>query len=329
MHVPFKILTVLLVVAVEGCAKHEDGVLEGQPGGPYRLSLTLEPPQPEAGVDTILNFQLAYAQSGQPVQDLQIAHERLIHNFIVNLDFSSFAHIHHEDFYPVSERDRAAATLRFPYRFPTVGRYRVVSEFAHRNRSWTKRFDITVGNPKATADRPLDTARTRQVGAYTASLRVSPETPVAGFETELVLVIERNGSPVNNLGLFLGSELHGAAWRDDGRYFGHVHSYTPKVAAILELAKERGGDPATRGARVQEMLVQLMCLQSELVFPGPEVPMRYVFPEPGRYHLFLQAAPGGKPKVFRFALDVATVGDETDVAALALPATKWPSGTEP
>ena len=327
MRYPLSILAVLLAIA--GCAEHGDGVLEGQPGGPYRLNLILDPPVPEPGAHTVLSFQLSYAQSGQPVHDLQIAHERLIHNFIVNLDFSSFAHIHHEDFYPVSERDRATATLRFPYRFPTAGRYRIVSEFAHRNRSWTKHFDIVVGAPNASAHRPANTERTRQFGDYTGSLRVSPEMPVAGFETELVLVINRNGTPVNDLGLYLGSELHGAAWRDDGRYFGHIHSYTPKVAAILALAHERGGDPATRGARIQEMLVQLMCLQSELVFPGPEVPIRYVFPEPGRYHLFLQAAPGGEPHVFRFALDVVAIAGKADVNAPALPTPERLSGTAP
>ena len=314
MRYSLRTLTVLLALA--GCAEHEDGLLEGRPGGPYRLSLALDPPVPKAGEEVTLSFQLSYAQSGTPVTDLQIAHERLVHNFIVNLDFSSFDHIHHEDFYPMTERDRAAATLRFPYRFPSAGRYRIVSEFAHRNRSWTKHFDIEVGALKAGTDVPTDTARTRQFGDYTATLRVSPASPEAGFETELLLVLARNGNPVTDLGLYLGSELHGAAWRDDGRFFGHLHSYTPKIAAILELARERGGDPATRGARIQGMLVQLMCLPSALTFPGPEVPMRYVFPAPGRYHLFLQAAPGGEPRVFRFALDVAAYTDEADASVL-------------
>lgn len=310
----YRIAVLIVVVVLAACAKQDDGVFEGQPGGPYRLTLALDPPEPQVGEQTTLRFQLTHAQSGTPVKDLQIAHERLIHNFIVNLDFSSFAHIHHEDFYGVTAHDKASGTLHFPYRFPSAGHYRIVSEFAHHNRSWTKHFDIQVGESNLSAPISADTALIRQFGDYTAALYVSPDAPEVGFETELLLELERNGKPVTDLELYLGSELHGAVWRDDGRFFGHLHSYTPKIAAILERAHERGGDPATRGARIQEMLVQLMCLPSALTFPGPQVPMRYVFAALGRYHLFIQGAPGGGPQVFRFALDVAGDGYETSAS---------------
>jgi hypothetical protein len=296
-------LAALLVVA--GCADHRESPLEGRPGGPYRLTLSLDPPDPEPGQETLLSWQLTYTQSGEPVRDLLVAHERLIHNFIVNLDFSSFAHLHHEDFHQVTERELATASLRFPYRFPAAGRYRIVGEFAHRNVSWTKHFDIAIGDAAAPLHEAADTARTKQFGEYTATLEASPTTPIAGYEVELVLTLERGGEPVTDLGLYLGSELHGIMWRDDGKYFGHLHSYTPRVAAIIEMAHDRDADPTTRGAQIAQMMVQLMCMESELVFRGPTIPMRYVFPEPGRYHLFLQAAPGGVPRVFQFAIDVA------------------------
>ena len=100
-------LAYLLITLLSGCTDSNDtthghsdsrGVLTGRPGGPYQLTLTLDPPVPRAGADTSLSFRLTKARSGLPVADLQVAHERLIHNFIVAHDFSSFAHIHHEDF---------------------------------------------------------------------------------------------------------------------------------------------------------------------------------------------------------------------------------------
>lgn len=273
------------------------------------MTLALDPPAPRPGEETLLAFRLTHAQSGEPVRDLQLAHERLVHNFIVDLGFRTFAHIHHEDFAPVTEADRAQATLRFPYTFPVPGSYRIVSEFARHDRVWTKHFDVTVGvagpvqGPVQATDRREDVA-----GAYRATIAVTPAQPVAGFETAIELTLTRDGLPVTDLALHLGSELHGAVWREDGRYFGHLHSYTPRVAAIMALAHDRDVPASERGGRIAEMMVQLMCLEAEQVFPGPAVPVRYVFPEPGRYHVFLETAPGGTPRVFDFVLDVAAPG---------------------
>lgn len=297
---------VLMLLLLGGCGNQQEQPLEGRPGGPFRLTLALDPAHPQPGEETELSFQLTYSKSGKPVTDLQVAHERLMHTFITDLDFTSFAHIHHEDFQPVTAQDREAGRLRFPYRFPRAGHYRIVSEFAHRNRSWEKHFDIEVGVAPNERTAAHDPARSRSVGAYTATLDVSPELPVAGFETEIVLRLEKSGAPVTDLELYLGSELHGAMWRDDGKFFGHLHSYTPRVAAIIELAHDRGVSLSERGSRIAEMMVQLMCLEAELVFRGPTIPMRYVFPEAGRYHVFLQTAPGGEPVVFQFALDVVS-----------------------
>lgn len=296
----------VLLAGLGGCGESADEPRVGRPGGPYRLVLHTEPAQPLPGEETWLEFTLTYTATGKPVTDLQLAHERLMHNFITDLGFRSFAHIHHEDFAPLSDADRRAGRLRFPYRFPQAGQYRIVSEFAHRDRSWVKQFDLAVGEPRAVAS-PVaaDPVRERRVGAYTAQLRISPEVPRAGFETDLNLHLERDGEPVTNLALYLGTELHGAVWRDDGRNFGHLHSYTPRVAAIIDLAHDREVAPAARGARIAEMMVQLMCLDAELVFNGPDIPMRTVFPQAGRYHVFLQVAPGGEPIVFPFVIDVA------------------------
>ena len=61
----------------------------------------------------------------------------------------------------------------------------------------------------------------------------SPDKIYPGEEVELSLSIEREGLPVSNLQTFLGSELHGAVWRDDLRDFGHLHSFTPKMENLL------------------------------------------------------------------------------------------------
>lgn len=307
-------LLFVAVVALVGCERADNSVLTARPGGPYELQLHMEPALPTAGETTQLTFQLRYRTSGKPVRDLQIAHERLLHNFITDLDFASFAHIHHEDFSPLTAIDRDTATVSFPYQFPHAGNFRIVSEFVHRDRGWTKHFDVVVKGTRRDEIAEHDLSRQRLVGDTTATMRVVPEQVIAGFETEIELRLERGGEPVDNLELYLGTELHGAVWREDGKYFGHLHSYTPKVAAIMQLAHDREIAPAARGTRIAEMMVQLMCLESELEFPGPVIPMRYVFPEAGRYHLFLEVAPGGQPRVFPFVLDVLAVNAKQGLA---------------
>lgn len=304
-----------LVLGLCGCAESADTPLVGRPGGPYELVLTTAPVAPQPGAETWLEFTLTYTATGKPVTDLQLAHERYLHTFITDLGFRSFAHIHHEDFAAVSEADRRAGRLRFPYRFPQAGHYRIVSEFAHRDRNWVKQFELVVGEPGASATAAaIEPARVSEVGDFTARLRLHPEVPRAGFETDLSLHLERHGEPVTNLELYLGTELHGAVWREDGRNFGHLHSYTPRVAAIMELAHDRELEPAARGPRIAEMMVQLMCLEAELVFNGPDIPMRTVFPQAGRYHVFLQVAPGGEPIVFPFVIDVAAPAAVVDAS---------------
>ena len=85
----------------------------------------------------------------------------------------------------------------------------------------------------------------------------------------------------------LGSELHGAVWRDDLRDFGHLHSFTPKMENLLSQISGREGNREYL-SQLQAALVELMCGKSELVFPGPIVPLRYTFPNEGHTHLFLK-----------------------------------------
>ena len=288
------------LLGLAACSEPAPPEREGSPAGPYRLTLTLDPPAPTTTADTTLSFQLTHRASGEPVRDLQIVHERALHTFIVARDFSSFAHVHHEDFTAITDADRAQGILRFPYRFPAPGTYRIVNEFTHRDRSWRKRFDVTVGTPAAVAVATPDLGRERQVGAYRAVLSMSPAQPVAGHEAELVVELRRDGQAVTNLQLWLGAEAHMAVWREDGEEFGHAHSYTPDMARMMADMQGHRMDEAHSAA----MMLKMMSAPPRLVYPGPVIPVRHVFPTAGRYRVFIQCAPGGQSLVLPFAVDV-------------------------
>ncbi len=292
-----------LATLVAGCERTPDPRRHGEPAGPYDLSLVLGPPAPVAGMDTTLRFELRTRRDQLPVQDLQVVHERRLHTFIVAQDFGSFAHLHQEDSAPLSAADLAAGRFSFVYRFPTAGAYLVQSEFTHRDRGWQQRFELDVaGAPEP--PRALDKSRTQQVGAYRATLAVAPDPPRAGQETAMALRLERNGSPVTDLQLLLGSEVHVAVWSLDGRRFAHTHSYTAGMAAMMDKMRSHGGSAAAHLA----MMLAESTAPARLEFPGPEVPVRQVFPGSGTYVVFMQVAPGGRPMVLRFVLDVAPSG---------------------
>jgi hypothetical protein len=288
------------LLGLAGCGESAPTPLEGSPAGPYRLTLMLGPAAPQPGTDTLLNFELTQRASGAPVHDLQIVHERALHTFIVARDFSSFAHLHHEDFGPIDAADRDAGRQRFAYRFPATGDYRIVSEFTHRDRSWSQRFDVRVGHGAAPAAPPVDLKRMRRIGDYAARLEVSPAQPVAGHEAELVLALHRDGQPVTNLALWLGAEAHVAVWRSDGEQFGHAHSYTPEMARMMAAMQGHRVDAAHSAA----MMLKMMSAPPRLVYPGPVIPVRHVFPTSGLYHVFIQCAPGGQSLVVPFTLEV-------------------------
>ncbi|MEM7543828.1 MAG: hypothetical protein AAF384_19900 [Pseudomonadota bacterium] len=287
--------------------------MAGRGAGPYALNLTIDP-APGAGEASEIYATLTRKRTGEPVTGLQILHERTLHNFIVNLDFSSFVHIHHEDFSAITQADRDRATFHFPYAFPRPGNYRMVSEFTHRDRSWTTHFDIEVG--AGVRPRSLDLSPWNEVNGISAKLATSPAVPVAGFETELVIALSRDGVDVTDLELILGSEVHMALWRSDGRHFGHAHTYTPHMAAMM--ADLDDASPVLRASKMADMMVAMMNMPSELVFTGPRLPLRYVFPEPGSYVLFLQCAPRGVATVFKFIVDVARFEEGMDTAIVSI-----------
>ena len=295
--------TLLAGLLVAGCSRDGEGLV-GTPLGPYTLRLTPKPAAPMPGEPTRLSFQLTRTQDGAPVGDLQRVHERYLHTFIVARDFSSFAHIHHEDFATLTDADRAAGRFQFDYRFPQAGVYRIVSEFTHRDRAWMKQFDFPVGHPGATPLVQIDPSPEQSVGDYRARLAVSPAQPVAGQEAELVFDLSRSGQPVRDLQLLLGAETHVAIWKLDGTAFGHTHSYTPRMAAMMS---RMAGHTMSAGHSAA-MMLQMMSLPPELVYPGPRVPVRHTFQEAGDYVLFAQFAPGGQTLHFRFMLRVAEAG---------------------
>ncbi|MCS6924706.1 MAG: hypothetical protein NZ578_02270 [Candidatus Binatia bacterium] len=258
------------------------------------------------------------------MRDLQILHERVLHTFIVSSDFATFAHMHHEDFFPLTPHDLATATFRYPYVFPQAGEYLIAGEFTRKDRSWTKQFRVRVEGEPPAGRLEANLRRQQIVGTYTVSLALSPDPPVAGHEVELVIRLTRDGAPVTNLEPYLGTEVHMATWRLDGEHFGHQHTYTPEMAAMMVMMRNHASDPDHMAA----MMVRLMRTPARQVYVGPELPVHHVFPAPGTYVLFFECAPGGVPLVTSFMVEVVPYeeGRDTTVQSIVTPGVAPPGG---
>ena len=312
-------LICFLSVVFLGCWGTQEGALVGQPAGPYRLELKLDPPQPWVGQAVTLTYRVTDAATQEPISDLQILHERVVHTFIVSRDLTIFAHTHQEDFFPLTPQDLQTATFHFPHTFPKAGDYFIVSEFTYKNRSWVKHFTLTVKDEGESAQRDLvptesapDLRRDKTFGSYRIALRTSPDPLVAGHDTELVCHLTRDGAPVTNLGLYLGTEVHMATWRLDGEHFGHQHTYTPEMAAMIAMMRDHTSDPPHMAQMMTQMMVQLMSGPAKQVYTGPELPVHHVFPAPGIYKLFFECAPGGQPLVADFLVQVVEYNEGID-----------------
>ena len=287
-----------LVLLYAGCTS-KAGHLVGEGGGPYTMTLSTGDAEWVTGSPIDITFKLLDSRTGNPINTLQTAHERLMHIFITDERLEYFAHVHILG--EVGDEEIVEGEYSARHTFNKPGSYRLVVEFVHLNRIWHKSFSLPVVT-RSDSPKDIDRGIPKRRG-YQLRLD-SPDKIYPGKEVELNLSIEREGLPVSNLQTFLGSELHGAVWRDDLRDFGHLHSFTPKMENLLNQISSREGNSRISPRQLQAALVELMCGESELVFPGPLVPLRYTFPNEGIYHLFLQVAPLGVPITEKFILEV-------------------------
>jgi hypothetical protein len=114
-----------------------------------------------------------------------------------------------------------------------------------------------------------------------------------------------------------------AAWRLDGEHFGHQHTYTPEMAAMMAMMRDHTSDPN----HMARMMVQLMRGPARQVYTGPELPVHHIFPTPGIYKLFFECAPAGKILVADFMVKVVEYSEGTDTAVHSIvPVSASPAG---
>jgi hypothetical protein len=232
------------------------------------VDLETVPEQPVAQQPSTL--RLKFRRGGQPVQ-LTLSHDRILHAFIVDREFSSFAHTHPEDA-GMTKEQQESSTFDLHHIFPHDGEFLVAVDYAEEDRHGSSKFLVNVLGTKA--EPSFNLAREQEVGHHWVRLD-APECVVAKKRTQLTFHIMKDGEDAEDLEPYLAAPLHLAVIKQDFKPAMHVHGELP-----------------TTHAELPEQF-------------GPDVRCDVTFPTAGRYHLFAEFKHLGKVVQTHFTLDVS------------------------
>lgn len=223
-------------------------------------------------------------QLGFPIENLQVNHDRMVHTVIVSRDWSSFSHVHHEDYADLTADDLRNSTFRFPLTLPVAGSYFVMFDYAHQDAWLQSTADMDVDGSPAQEQAPDTTPTTvAEVGGLVVTLTWEVPAQI-GVESAWSLNIQtEDGEDVTDLTQYLGADGHAAIVNQSTTAGTHTHAWFPGVGEM---------------APSMEMPHQ---------YPGPYLPFHFVFDEPGPHKMWVQFARESTGEVYTapFVFDVA------------------------
>jgi hypothetical protein len=299
----------LIAIALFGGAKWWNSV-----DNDYRRTMFRPPPliadvKPFAG-RALVTLTIPDTGNYTPLAPLIPDHEKLMHLFLVSEDGRSFAHVH-----PV--RDRGPFHITLPP-LP-AGTYRTFADVTTElGTSLTltgkvalpaPKLGITEGTPPD-ADDGWTIARAPVRLSAGAVDSVAPGIVLAwagdsalttGHDSNLRFELRDAHGPVD-FEPYLGMAGHAVVERYDGSVFIHLHpmgTISPTVQRLFAM-RDRGDTTASGRIRVEDAATpadHAMPVKPVLSFP-------YEFPQPGRYHIWVQVKRNGRVLTGSFDADV-------------------------
>jgi hypothetical protein len=185
----------------------------------YGLDLKLQPRAPRADQSVELIFAVSEPNTGKPVRDFEVVHERLFHLFVVSEGLDFFLHEH-----PLLGPDRR---FQFRTRFPKPGMYRLLCDFYPKGGT-PQLLTRTVlipgkdGMPLSLVAGTLSPDLSDKNSLNMAvELVMQPGIPIAGMKTLMFFRIK----PADGLEKYLGSWSHLLAFSDDLVDAMHAHPF--------------------------------------------------------------------------------------------------------
>lgn len=190
----------------------------------------------ESNIDIAISYGALYGRNkkeGESIKNLQVVYDRIVEVFVTSEDFGYFDHVRPEDFGEVTPEIMASSTFSVKQTFPHGGMYRFVVCFSHKGQTIYKHFNV-----KVEGDGPSASDETKVVGdnpklgvfsGYNVALKIEPFPPVPNRKTNFVFNLQdENGKAVDDLDVFMGTEMHFVTWRKDFQTFGYERTKPEK-----------------------------------------------------------------------------------------------------
>ena len=241
---------------------------------------------------------------------LILDHGKLVHLFMVrDSDLAAFAHLHPTTVDSVSFR---ASLPPLP-----VGTYRVYGDIVHESGFNETLFssakvDQPVGGVAQRTDaddasyfsaiEPNDSVAVANEAVVIRRLQTG-QPLVSGAEAPLrFLVTDKRGKPLA-LEPYMGMAGHAVVTRNDGSVFVHLHpNGTISMASQMAVSMRTAADSIS-GKLGQRIAASSM--PTAPVTPDGVVSFPYSFPQPGKYHMWVQVRHNRRILTGAFALNVA------------------------
>jgi hypothetical protein len=241
----------------------------------YNVNVQFDPATPQAGKPTHLSLIVTEQKVGEPINQFDIIHDKLMHLIIVNReDLSHFAHIH-------PKLNKETGIFHITHTFAKAGKYKMWIDVKPKGGlQILTAYPLNVeGQPVHTpANITSDKTSLREVvtdgQSYRVSLNCQPEHLVAGTNIKMTFEIrDANAKPIRNLEPLMAAGGHCVIIDADAHEFLHVHP----AEEIDNVAGWRG---------------------------GPSVSFLASFPKPGLYRAWGQFQHEGKLLTADFTFEV-------------------------
>lgn len=175
----------------------------------------------QSGKDNKLNIQVS-DESGNPIKEFKLEHEKLMHLIVVSEDLTYFDHIHPE--YQGEGKFTVMST------FPTGGAYKLYADYVPKGFSKVVKSEMIQVEGNMRTETPLKEGALTQV-IDSNEVKLTFDHLMAGMQTELNFNfqdVEKN-EPIIDLQPYLGAVGHVVIISADTNTYLHVHPVEEKA----------------------------------------------------------------------------------------------------